>query len=351
MYALATLAVSVNILLLLKLIKGERINILFLSLSNAAVFASDYLAYFIFPAEAVFLLMTQKKEIIKKWFIGFFWAVLLGIWWLPVFFSQFNVGSIASANLPTWKFVNGAFDFKMLPLTFVKFIIGRISLADKVAYAALLLPICSLFGLLLIKGFNRLDGVTKRLLANWLVMPLVIATAISVVIPVFSYFRMLFIMPVFLILISQGIMSFNKGLRYIVFGLVLLIEVFSALVYLLNPAYQREDWKGLVSYFKTVDRKSLILFESSGTLPPFDYYAQGSLNAKGSLKDFPAHDQSAVANLNNLPKDYSQIYLIDYLVDISDPNRLVAKKLLDLGYKQTGIKDFNGVGFIYHYEI
>lgn len=349
MYSLAALAVSVNILFLLKLVKGEKLNILFLSLSNLAIFASDYLAYFIFPAEGFFLLLTYKKEIIKKWLMAFAIAALLGIWWLPIFFQQLNTGSIASANLPTWKFVTGTFDFKTLPLTFVKFIIGRISLADKTIYAAILLPVCSLFGLLLLRGVKQTDSVTRKLLVSWLVIPVFIAAAVSAAIPVYNYFRVLFIMPGFLILISQGIMSFDKRLRYIVFGLVLLIEVFSALVYLLNPAYQREDWKGVVNYLKSKDQNSIVLFESSGILPPFDYYSQGSVNAKGALADFPAKDSTAVVNLDNLVGDYNQVYLVDYLVQITDPNRLAAKKLLDLGYKETEVKDFTGVGFIYHY--
>ena len=41
---------------------------------------------------------------------------------------------------------------------------------------------------------------------------------------------------------------------------------------------------------------------------------------------------------------------MDYLVQISDPQRLVAKELDDLGYQEKDIKNFNGVGFVYYYE-
>jgi len=312
-------------------------------ISNLFILVSDYIAYFIFPAQFVFLLLF-KKELIKKWLIALFSALLLGIWWLPTFLDQLNVGAVASANLPTWKFINGAFDFKTLPLTFVKFIIGRISLADKTLYAAVLLPLCSLFVFLLYKGVKSTDNLPKKFLTVLIIAPLFIATAISFVVPVYSYFRVLYILPLFLILVSLGIFSM-KRLKYVFLGAVILIELFCSLIYLLNPGYQREDWRGVVNYLKSM-KNSQVLFESSGILPPFDYYAKGELNAKGALKDFPARNENDVVDLSGVEND---IYLIDYLVEISDPNRLVAKKLAELGYKQTGIQNFTGVGFVYHY--
>lgn len=343
MYSLATLVVSINIFLLIKVIKKEKLNLFLLILSNIGVLASDYIAYFIFPAQFVFLLIF-KKEMLKKWLIALSSALLLGIWWIPTFIAQLDVGSVAAANLPTWKFVNGAFDFKTLPLTFIKFIIGRISLTDKLLYSAVLLPVCSLFAFLLYKGVKSINNFSKKLLIILIIIPLFIATAISLVVPVYSYFRVLYILPLFLILVSLGILSFKNRLGYISLGLVILIELFCTFVYLWNPLYQREDWRGVVNYLKSM-KVSLILFESSGTLPPFDYYAKGELNAKGALKDFPARNDRDVVDFTG-----ENIYLVDYLVQISDPDRLVAKKLAQLGYKQTDIKNFIGVGFVYHYK-
>ncbi|MBI3103826.1 glycosyltransferase family 39 protein [Candidatus Daviesbacteria bacterium] len=344
MYALATLAVSINMFLVIKFVREEKFNLIFLAISNLAVLASDYVAYFIFPAQAFFLLMIGKKEIIRKWTIALVSALALGLWWLPVFLNQLNVGSIASANLPTWKFVAGAFDFKTLPLTFVKFIIGRINLSDKLTYAAVLLPLCTLWGYLLLRGVKSWSNSLRKLLIVWIVIPLALATLISFVVPVYNYFRVLYVLPAFIILLSLGILSFESKKKYIFLSAVVLIELFCALVYLLNPAYQREDWKGLVNYFENLD--SIILFESSGTLPPFDYYAKGRLKAKGALKDFPIRDERGVVDLEDGEKD---VYLVDYLVQISDPDRLVAKKLTGLGYNVSDTKDFRGVGFVYHY--
>ncbi len=129
---------------------------------------------------------------------------------------------------------------------------------------------------------------------------------------------------------------------------VLVIQIFSALVYLFNPSFQRDDWKGLVNFLST--RGEPVLFESSGTLPPFDYYAKGAINAKGGLKDFPAKNLSDVVDLENILQGKEQVYLVEYLVDISDPQRLIQKKLMQLNFQEIEINNFNGVGFVYHYK-
>lgn len=348
MYAFAALAVSVNILLLIKLYKEERLNFLFLVLSNILILLSDYLAYFIFPAQLIFLL-SFKKELLKKWLAALALAILSGFWWLPTFLGQFDIGSVASANLPTWKFVAGGFDFKTLPLTYIKFLIGRVSLADKQLYALVLFPVAGLSLYLILRSLKVMDNIKRSLLLIWIIIPILIASLISILIPIYSYFRMLFTLPAFIILVSLGIDSFKGKLKYVFLTAVFLIELFCALIYLFNPSYQREHWNELVSFFKSQSDTNIILFESSGTLPPFDYYARGDLKAIGALKDFPARKTEDVIDLENTLKGTDNVYLVEYLVDITDSQRLVQKKLDNLNYKEIQMYDFTGVGFIYKY--
>lgn len=347
MYTFAALAVSLNIFLLIKLLKGEKFNLIFLIISNILVLVSDYVAYLIFPAELIFLLIYKQKEIIKKWTIALLMAGLAGIWWIPIFLNQLDVGAIASANLPAWKFIVGGFDPKAVPLTFIKFIIGRINYPDKLIYAIILLPISILFLFLIWRGIRFIATLGRDLLIIGIVVPIIIATLISFIIPLYSYFRLIFTLPSFVILVALGIFSFKSKLRYGFLISVVLIQLFSSLVYLFNPSFQREDWKGLVNFLKTKD--TLVLFESSGTLPPFDYYSKNSINAKGALKDFPAKEFEDLANLEEITKDSVDLYLVEYLVDISDPNRLVEKKLDELKFQRVETKDFKGVGFVHHY--
>lgn len=347
MYALAAFAVSINILALLKFIKGEKLGYAYFITSSILVLLSDYVAYFIFPAQFIFLLIF-KKSFIKKWIPSIIAATLSGIWWLPTFLAQLDVGAVASASLPTWRFVVGGFDFKTIPLTFVKFIIGRISIDNKLIYGSLMLPICSFSLYLIYKGTRISDSISKKLLLSWVVLPILIASIVSIAIPVYSYFRVLYVLPGFIILVSSGILSFKKKLSVLLFTLVILIEITCTLTYLLNPSFHREDWKGVVSFLSN-QKSSTILFESSGMLPPFEYYAANRLNAKGALKDFPAKTDKDVEGLDDLLSQVKDVYLIEYLVQISDPNRLVQKKLNELNFMEDKIYNFRGVGLVFHY--
>lgn len=348
MYALATLAVSISFFLFIKLIKEERISIIFLTLSNLLVLVSDYVAYFIFPSQLFFLLFFKQKEFFKKWLVAVIFAIVLGIWWIPVFLSQLNVGSVASSRLPAWKLIVGAFDAKAIPLTFVKFIIGRISHPDKLIYALILFPLTTFYSVLLISGVKVLKGKERNLIFSWLLIPIFFASVVSFFIPIYSYFRLLFVLPAFIILISLGVISFKSKLRYLFLGTLLTIQIFSTAVYLFDEKFHRDDWKGVVKFLKLQNK--IVLFESSGTLPPFDYYARGEINARGALADFPAQDINDVSDLENILHKSKDVYLIEYLVDISDPNRLVAKRLAQLDYKLSETINFNGVGFVYLYK-
>lgn len=348
MYSLAVMAVSINIFLFIKLINKEKINIGFLILGNLLTLVSDYVAYFIFPAQFIFLLTFKQKEVLKKWLLAFFFAAALGIWWVPIFLSQLDVGAVASAKLPAWRFIVGGFDLKSVPLTFVKFIIGRISYPNKFIYALILFPVCIFFLVIMWRGVKLLKEKKSNLILSWLLIPVILATFISFIIPIYSYFRLLFVLPAFIILVALGITSVKNKLRYIFLGSILIIEIFSASIYLFNPTYQRDDWKGLVKFLKS-QGQTPVLFESPGTLPPFDYYAVGRVNAKGALKDFPAKEISDVADLEKILQGEREIYLVEYLVDISDPQRLTQKRLDELNYKESKIHNFHGVGFVYHY--
>lgn len=348
MYALAVLAVSLNFFLIVRLIKGEKVSLLLLLFSNLFVLTSDYVAYLIFPAQFIFLLMIKRK-LLKTWTIVLFSAILIGFWWIPTFLNQLDIGAVASSNLPAWKFIVGGFDPKAVPLTFVKFIIGRISYPDKLIYALIVLPVSSLFLFLLWRGTKLIKRLERSLILSWILVPIILATLISFVIPIYSYFRLQFILPAFTLLVALGIFSFKLKLRYFLFAAVLVIQVFSLSVYLFNPVFQRDDWKGVVSFLKTLGNTP-VLFESSGTLPPFDYYSGGTINAKGALKDFPAKDMNDVTDMENILQGAKELYLVEYLVDISDPNRLVAKRLIELGYNLSQTYNFNGVGFIYHFR-
>lgn len=344
MYSFAAFAVTLNFFLFIKFLKKEYSKV-FLILSNLLIFLSDYLTYFIFPAQFIFLLITKKTQFIKTWLTVLIITIVSFIWWLPILVGQVNIGKVTALSVPGWKMVVGEAGIKPLILTYVKFIIGRISHPDHLTYTLLFLPVGFLFAFLIIQA-RKSDYFAKTLLLSWIGIPIFLAWFISFVIPVYSYFRLLFVLPAFFILVALGILTFKTKMQYLILSLVILIEFISSGIYLVNPVFQREDWRGLVKYLKSKPSSSKILFESNGSFAPFDYYSGNEFKGRGALKNFPAKDLDDLGNLTDLGPS---VYLIDYLVEISDPNKLVSAKLKESGYKQVDIKNFNGVGFVYHY--
>lgn len=348
MYAFATFAVVLNFYFFLKLIKHESRAIIYYALSLALLISSDYLAYFVLPAQVILLLISRSTVVIKQWVLSSIPAALLLVIWSPNLFSQLGIGLGTANDLPAWREVVGSFSIKSVMLTYVKFIIGRISYPDKLVYLATFLPIGLLYAWLIFRGIWKGEKV-RNILLIWLLVPLMIAVIISLFIPIYSYFRLLFLLPLFILLVSLGIILFKNRLYHIFYLSVVAVAVFCTSVYLFNPAYQREDWKGAVALVATKPKTSVVIFESNEAFSPFKYYSQDKNLGVGGLKNVPARSSADVIDLESQLQDKDEILLFEYLVDITDPKRELSKKILQLGYIQKNIYNFHGVGFVYQY--
>lgn len=350
MYSFATMAVALNILFFIKLIRNEKLSSSGFLLSMFLVLSSDYVAYLIVPAELIVIGLLKSIRVFRKWLILNFLSACVWIWWLPFFLAQVALGSQTAANVPIWKEIVGSFGLKPLVLTYIKFIIGRISHPNDLVYLALFAPAGLLFSYLIFKALGHKNTDTKNLLLTLVSAPILLAWLISIFLPIYSYFRLLFALPTFLILVSLGAMQLNKKFRFFTITLLILVQLTASLIYLLNPTFQREDWKGLVGFLKIHSANSLILFESNGVFSPFEYYSGNSLRAMGSLKRFPAVTEEDIINMEHILESETTVYLLDYLVEISDPDRVIAEKLTNLGFVNLETYNFNGVGFLYKYS-
>lgn len=349
MYTFATFTVALNFFYFTLGVLAKPPPRWIIVFSNLLVFLSDYLAYLIFPAQFIFILLIKNKKLLKNWLVSFIVAASFFIWWAPIFFEQLKIGQTTVLNIPAWRVIVGSFGLKPLVLTFVKFIIGRIDHPNNLVYGLLFLPAGGIFLYLVWRALTFSDNLVRRILLTWLVIPIFFTLLISLLIPIYSYFRLLFVIPTFLLLISYGIISFKKGFKLII-TIVFLIQIIAASIYLFNPIFHREDWKGLVNFLRSNPENSKILFESNGSFAPFEYYGNDQVRGVGALKNFPATSQFDLIDLKSELNGVMNIYLVDYLVQLSDPQRLVGEKLIELGYKHKGIKNFNGVGFVYHFE-
>ncbi len=276
--------------------------------------SSDYLPFLMFPV--FFLLSEDKKKfvLINSLFIIPFLA------WAPFFYQQFQIGTRFAQAAPGWSEVVGAGTIKSLPLTFVKFTVGRITIQDKILYGVV-------FGTSVLFCFYLILRAGKQtLLWSWLLIPLILGFIISFKISIFSYFRFLFVLPAYVLLLALG--TKEKAWAIIVITLIFL----SATIYFkITPEAQRENWKAAVVYINS--EQGQVVLPSVAQNAPLKYYSESQV----------VEDKD-----NFVPKEKT-IYLIRYVQEIFDPSDSLRKSLEKNGYQKTEEKGLNGV-LIWKYQ-
>lgn len=337
MYAFAAFSVALSYYFLLGVISKRRWAGLGYAVSLVAVLSSDYLAYFIIPAQIVYLFWVKKFN--RVFLISFLTSALVFLPWLTIFPAQFKIGMNKALDLPAWSNVVGS-SLKDLLLIPVKALFGRVTFFDKTLYALVTVFTGTIFGSIFLFGLKKFDQQIK-LLISWIFIPVVLAFLISFYIPVLAYFRMLFILPAFYLIVAKGIENLPKKFALPTLILICLVSLSSVFGYYLNPKFQREDWRGAVSFVsQNLDNKTLVIFENNEIPAPVRYYREELSNFKAGLAEDLAD------NLAGKQK----VFLFEYLIDIYDPQKLVEQKLTNLNFVNTKTYDFRGVGLIKFYE-
>ncbi len=273
--------------------------------------ATDYPALLILP---VFWVLAKKDW--KKLAISHLPLAISYIFWLPVLLQQFSVGF--SAGQSVWGNLLGTLSFKNFALIPVKFIFGRISFDNKYLYVFVVILVVFLFGYLILKSTRRVDS----LIWLWLVLPILLGLVVSLRLPIFSYFRFLFVLPAFYILVAKGIEETGKY-KKIFLCLVLSINVLCTMYYVLIPKFHREDWRSLAEALGSVQ----IVFPANSQKEALVYYGKG--------------DQ--IINSDQIEKEDKEVWLSRYVWEIFDPSDTARQKIESLGYNKTNEYNFNGV--------
>lgn len=306
MYSLAAFLVSLSVYLFL------RKKWAFFSIVLAIIGLTDYVSLLIVP---VFWLVSWGKW--KKLAVSHLPLVIMFTVWLPIFVKQL-AGGFSQAGGAWWNIL-GVPTFKNIALIPVKFILGRISFDNKWLYGFVVVGVITVFGYLLSRARK-----TQRILWYWLVVPIAIGMLVSFEIPTLSYFRFLFCLPAFYVLSATGITKTGKYAN-IFFGLVLTVNILSAGYYLLNPKFQREDWRAAA---KAVGSNKVV-FPSGSQKEALSYYGKGS----------------QIVRATELEAGDNEIWLSRYVWEIVDPADSTRLRIQDLGYNKLTEYNFNGVVF------
>lgn len=337
MYALSAFSATLSFYFLNKTIQRKKWSSLGFIISLVLVLYSDYLTYLIIPAQIIYLVWVKRLN--KAALASFLIAGTAFLPWLSIFFLQFQSGINTAANIPGWAEVVGGSNLKDLLLIPVKTFFGRVTFSDKTLYIIISGLAGVIFGSVFMYGFKKIDQSTK-LLISWIFIPLILAFLLSFFIPVLSYFRMIFILPSFYLILGNSIDSLTKRFAVLALIIICLTSFVALSAYYLNPKFQRENWRGAVKFIEQkLDNQSLVIFENNEIPAPVKYYSTNLSNFKPGLSASLADDLSKKR----------KAFFFEYLADVYDPERLVEQKLRNLNFVETATYDFNGVGFVREY--
>jgi hypothetical protein len=186
----------------------------------------------------------------------------------------------------------------------------------------------------------------------WLLIPPVLGFIASFLFPAFIYFRYLYILPAFYILIAWGISNLNKPLtKVILFILLVLINLGSWLIYISDPHQQREAWRDAVNFIELNGKsEDVVIFEYPEPFTPYRWYTNGKVQAVGVTDSISANQVKTAELTRNTIMNKVGVYYFEYLRDLSDPQRIVEKTLTDSNFRITAVyNSFPGIGQIFYW--
>ena len=226
----------------------------------------------------------------------------------PLLFAQIEHASIRLEQVKNWSLVLGKNELKNLLLIPLKFSVGRVSIMPKVLYY-LLGGVWTLYTVYLV-----IRGSAKRTDWAWfLVGPIVFGIVLSFIAPMMQYFRFLYVLPLFCLLMAAGISSQRQ-----LYTVVTILAAFT-LYMVLSPSQLREDWRGLAA--RVLHQPAVYMVYSASD--PLAYYTP-----QVKVRDLLA--------IQTRPPRERQIIVIPYVADIYGfPYQ---QELQKLGYKKTAVE-------------
>lgn len=332
-YALVTFLVATSFYFLLKN------KWIWYILTTTLALYSSYFVLFVIIAQGIWIFALFKKQVIK---LLYCYIVILFLFlpWIPQLLKQLKTGSEAAQFLPGWASLVNVTFWKIVPLTFIKFTLGRIIIFDKTVYALTAGLLIVIYGSLIIYGFLK-----KRewLIILWLTIPIISAWGISLVIPNYQPFRLLFTLPAFYLLLAGGISSIrNKVVVISILILISFVSFYSLLMYDTNSYFQREDWRSAVRFLEK-QKDSLVIIPSTTSDWPWRYYSSDTevklvaISKRAREVSDLDLQQFKISNLK------SKIYYIRYLQPVFDPEEKILTWLQNSGYTKERELNFNQI--------
>lgn len=314
-YALTTFLVTASFYYLIQILQDKnspKLTSIFYLLSTIAFLWTSYLSWFVLLSQGLLVIWKKRYDLLIYQLI----SALTLLAWLPSFLTSLSIGQSTRSHSPEWGAVVGGLNWKSLPLTWVKFVIGRIGFDDKMLYAGIV-AVIGMFHLYVLRSFQYKKHFS---LLFWAILPILFGLMIASFIPVYQYFRVLFVLPAYLLILSLALSS----LKYRFALALICIQLLSLGYYWLSPRYQHEDWRRLVT---EIPDEAVVAIPSLAQSTPLHYYGLENQIIE------PSRDELSGET----------IYYIRYAEDLFDTGMVGQAKLKESGYTIVSQKTYPGI--------
>jgi|SRR3989344_1969305 len=307
---------------------------------------THYFAFVNIIAQIAYILFFDRKSV-QVFFVRLGLAMAPFILWLPILAQQIKTAGNLVTIWPRWQEVSSVSFLKFPGLVLAKFTVGMISPENRLVYAGIVVITGAIFLLSLAKA-RKLKGAVP--LVTFLVVPLVVTWIAGLWLAANSPWRIQFVLPALYAIIAAGLTNpggSTPGVRKLILIYLLAQNIAFSTLYLTQPRYHREDWRGAIAYS---DQKAgdgaLVLSEFNMPLAPMEWYSKKYHRYFGASTSQAITELSVAEKLDPLITTSNHIVLYTYLFEISDPNRHVETYLQQQNFRLITEKDFHGVGII-----
>jgi len=305
---------------------------------------THYFTLFLLVGHVIYIFASEKKDI-RIFLASIAVSIAAFAVWLPKLLGQLILGT--HGLFQGWTDVVSISAAKTSALTFAKFIFGRGSIENNYLYAAVVLPVFLLFIFALIATWKEKSGKISGIL---FFAPFLSSEVISLFIPINAPQRLIFLLPLFYLILACGIYKLRPNLKMLAVLIVVLISLGGIYQYYTDPNVQRENWRDAVVFTEQENNsQSAALFVFPGPFAPYTWYAKGKIDAWGIAPKFILTDDDLRVLTDRL-QTKKKIYLYQYLTGLTDLKQQTRNYLETQGFRQTDIRNFPGVGFIYVYD-
>lgn len=317
-------------------------------ISTTLLLYTHYFGFFVVITQ--FILLCIYRDSFKKGVLSIVAMGILFLPWLKFFIDQFQKGSTVSSFLPGWESLLGLSFYKAIPLTLTKFLIGRISFDNNYLYTLIIIiSIVLILFSLTFSYFKYKSSKVYIVFFTWFISPIILVFLINFVTHIYQPFRLLFILPALMVILSLTYFKLTSKIKNLFLLVLITLQIGGLGIYYTQSKYQREDWRGAISYLNQhAVLGSVVIFSWPDQLPGFEWY-NSKLAYKKGINHFPLSDIQIENNLSEV-RNSKIVYKFEYLESLSDPKRRVNLYLENNGFKLSDRVDFQGVGFLEIYE-